>query len=185
MDVANARSFIEYCCSELDKLDTLFQKEWTMRKPEDWMKVQHVGHWTPAENLAHLIRINESYFPIFDAIIEKRYTLSWFPFSKCLTGLTGRMILKSVSRDRLKRMKTFSIWIPESPQDPEEILKTYYRNHRELKTRITLLVSDLHSGTRIASPANPYVQYTLRDALKIIIEHEWRHYAQALEAFES
>ncbi len=183
MKASSAHSFIADCILNLDQLEETFYHEWSHRDPMEWMHRKQEGKWSAAENVMHLVRINESYFPIFDALIEGNYKLNKFPLSRWLSKLSGRMILRSVSRDRSIKRKTLPIWEPQNLHEAAGIFDAYRKNHEELKFRLPNLIPALVAGARIASPANEYIQYALEDALRILIEHEWRHYAQALGAF--
>jgi hypothetical protein len=138
--------------------------------------------WSIAQNMEHLIRVNESYFPIIKSMQEGNYKTAFTGNVGFLVNAFGKMILKSVQPDRKKKTKTFGIWEPDKNKIITHILTRFHAHQLELKQTIIDSRHLLEKGTVISSPANKYIVYKLETAFDIIVAHEERHLEQAKEA---
>src|SRR4051794_28121788 len=68
--------------------------------------------WSIAQNIDHLIRVNETYFLIVAAIENDNYKVPFIARFSFVTNFFGKFILKVVEPERRKKIKTFSIWQP-------------------------------------------------------------------------
>lgn len=142
------------------------------------------GMWSIAQNIDHLIVINESYFPVIDSLQKGTYKTPFMGKFGFLVSFFGKSILKAVQPDRKKKMKTFSIWEPEKSEIPIGILDRFKTHQSELKTRIENSKDLVERGTIISSPANKNIVYKLEKAFDIIVTHEQRHFEQSKEIYE-
>ena len=167
---------------EIDEITEAFKKEFgTLSvKRLNWKPNGHT--WSVAQNIDHLMVINESYFPVIRQIRNHTYSLPWFSKLGFLVDFTGRTILKAVHPDRRKKVKTFSIWEPSSTDLGADILEKFVHHQEELKKFIVASMDLVHTGTVISSPANRNIVYRLDKAFDIIVTHERRHFEQAKEA---
>lgn len=137
--------------------------------------------WSIAQNMHHLIVINETYFPVLDSLQRNDYNLPWIGKIDFLVNFFGKVILNSVSPDRRKKMKTFPIWQPASSDFETTILDSFVDHQQELKKYITSSKDLVENGVVIPSPANRNIVYKLDKAFDIIVTHEQRHFQQAKE----
>ena len=137
--------------------------------------------WSIAQNIDHLIIINETYFPVIDAIRNGTYKSSFLANFGFMVSFFGNTVLKSVQPDRQKKMKTFPIWEPTTSEIPAGILARFENHQSALKKLIENAQDLLDKGVVISSPANKLIVYKLDKAFEIIITHEQRHYEQAKE----
>ena len=137
--------------------------------------------WSIGQVIDHLIRINESYYPVLDALRNGRHSTPWIGKLGFITSFFGRFILASVEPERRKRMKTFPIWEPTSSAVADDIVEQFSAHHRTLISKLDANADLFSKGVIISSPANRYVVYHLDTAIEILIQHEKRHYNQALE----
>jgi hypothetical protein len=137
--------------------------------------------WSIAQNIDHLIVINQTYYPLIKEAKENTLKLPWHGKVKFLVNWFGRMILSSVAPDRRRKMKTFSIWLPGTSQVGPEILSRFEQHQQTLKGLIADSDDLLAKKTVIYSPANQAIVYTLETAFDIIVTHERRHLEQAKE----
>lgn len=136
--------------------------------------------WSIGQNIDHVVRINESYFPTLNQLKDGTYHtpfLGNFPF---ITSMLGNLIYKSVAPDRGKKVKTFPIWEPTESQIDKDITEKFEQHQHELIYQMEQSESFIMAGTVISSPANKNIVYTLEKAFEIIITHERRHYNQAV-----
>lgn len=137
--------------------------------------------WSVAENLEHLIKINETYYPVVAAVRAGTYRTPFLARFGFFTRWMGNMILKAVQPDRQRKMKTFAIWEPTVPiaADTTTLWQRFEVHQAALKQFIADNEDLVLSNTVIASPANPNIVYTLGKAFDIIVTHEARHLEQA------
>lgn len=137
--------------------------------------------WSIAQNIDHLIVINNTFPPIIKAVRDGHYQLPFLGKLGFMVNFLGKMILGSVQPDRKRKMKTFPIWEPGQSNFPSDILARFEKHQEELKRMIESSNDLLDKGTVISSPANKNIVYKLETAYDIITTHERRHLAQAKE----
>lgn len=140
--------------------------------------------WSIAQNIDHLIVINSTYFPTFDALSNGTYSAPLHSKLSFIVKFFGRFVLQSVRPDRKHRIKTFPIWEPSQTQI-NDILKQFIQHQETLKEKISKCENQLGKKVAIASPASNKIVYTIDKALDIICTHEERHLVQALEVMKS
>ena len=137
--------------------------------------------WSIAENLQHLIVINNSYFPVIETIRAGKQKLGFLSGFAFIRNFFGKMILAAVQPDRKKKMKTFPLWEPAQYSSNENLIETFVKHQESLKKLISDAEDLLLKNAVIASPANKNIVYSLADAFEIIVTHEERHVNQAME----
>ena len=78
--------------------------------------------WSIAQNIDHLIIINNTYFPVIDALRNGTHKPPFLAKLGFIVSLFGRTVLKAVQPNRKKKMKTFPIWEPTKSEIPIGIL---------------------------------------------------------------
>ena len=137
------------------------------------------GVWSIADNLRHLIRINESYYPLFEQLKNNELRIS--KIGKWMHKLMGKMILNSVQPDRKKKIKTFNIWEPKSFDREGSTLDAFLSHQESFLLELESLNSFIDENPVLHSPANTSICYSLTQAIDIILTHEERHLNQAKE----
>ncbi|MDQ3393298.1 MAG: DinB family protein [Bacteroidota bacterium] len=136
--------------------------------------------WSIAQNIDHLITLNSSYFPIVEKAAEQRMNLPWHAKLKFITRFFGRILLKSVSPEATKKMKTFSIWEPSESLISKGILERFEINQQKIEAVDIRFKGFAGKGScHFYSPANKNLVYKLSAAFDIIVAHEQRHLNQA------
>lgn len=142
----------------------------------------HDNVWSIAQNIEHIIIINETYFPIFDAIYHNTYAKPFLSRISFIPSILGSFILKSVQPDRKNKIKTFPIWEPN--RSSTGIINVLIEHHKTLITNIERINDRKLEKIIISSPANRHIVYSLSKALEIIATHEKRHLEQAKEILQ-
>jgi uncharacterized damage-inducible protein DinB len=137
--------------------------------------------WSIAQNLHHLIVINESYYPVIESIRANQYKVPFMGKFRFFSSFLGNMILKAVRADRKRKTKTFPIWEPTQSQIEGDILEKFARHQVAFKEFMSQCQDLLEKETIISSPANRNITYSLAAAFDIIVSHEARHLEQAKE----
>lgn len=136
--------------------------------------------WSIAQNMDHLIVINESYFPILNSLQKGTYKTPFIGKFGFIVNILGKTLLKAVQPDRRKKTKTFQIWEPGQSKITDILIK-FEEHQEELKQQIENSEDILKKETVISSPANKNIVYKLKTAFDIIVTHEKRHFEQAKE----
>ena len=141
--------------------------------------------WGVGECLEHIVQSNKQYFPEFDLIAKGGHKNSLWKKISPLSGLWGRMLLKSVSPDTQKKMKTASVFKPSRSSVPLSIISEFVKNNVELAGYIKKFEGVDLKKTKITSPVSGIITYSLADAIKILTTHERRHINQAKKVMET
>jgi len=168
----------------LEELSLKFNKTFGNISEREIHWKPNANAWSIAQNLEHLILINESYFPMIDRLRNKGHKKPFTAKFGFLVNFFGKMILKSVQPETSKKTKTFSIWKPSENSNSEDILVRFTEHQQKLKQKINDSEDLLKQNAVISSPANPKIVYKLDTAFRIIIAHEERHFQQAKKLLE-
>lgn len=140
--------------------------------------------WSIAQNLDHLIIVNETYYPILKSLKERTYKAPFIAKIGFIVSFLGKIVLNAVQPDRHKKMKTFPIWEPNTSTISNDILKRFEIHQNELKQQIEEAKGLIDKGIVISSPANRNIVYKLETAFDIIVSHELRHLEQTKEILQ-
>jgi len=165
--------------NQLDKITQAFEDQFAELNEAQLNWKPDYSTWSIAQNLDHLIVINESYYPIFSKIKIGNFKPPLIGRLGFLVNLIGNSILKSVKPENEKKTKTFGIWEPSQSKIKDDILERFLLHQEELKEQISSLDKYIKSDVAIYSPANKNIPYTLSKAIEIILAHELRHLQQA------
>lgn len=140
------------------------------------------GSWSIAENLAHIIRVNASYYPVFDEILAKQYKPPFIRKIPFVVNAMGNLLQRSMSGTF--KTKTFPMWEPSRQEYDLDVVAEFNRQQMELSAYVQKLDPYFETGLVIQSPANRWLVYTLDQAIDIIIAHEKRHLKQSQKVLE-
>ncbi len=169
---------------KIDQLTKEFKERFGDMEVDELNQKPNAQTWSIAENMQHLIKVNESYDPVLNQVQEGKYKKPFLGKFGFYVNLMGNTILKSVSPQNRKKIRTFPMWEPAKADVGSNIVGDFVKHQKALKDRISSLENLLGKGTVISSPANPNIVYTLDKAFDIMIAHEERHLYQAMEAFD-
>ena len=173
---------IQTWTEQIDSTTKAFQENFQQLSADELNWKPDSKTWSVAQNMHHLIVINQTYYPIIKLVREGTYPLPWIANLKFMVNFFGNFILKSVSPDRKSKMKTFPLWEPSQSNLGGDMLYQFDKHQTELKELIHAN-ADLLDAV-ISSPANKNIVYTLKSAFDIIVTHERRHLQQAKEVNE-
>jgi hypothetical protein len=172
---------IETWIAELRSITGLFLKEFGELTTEELNRKPGPGRWSIAQNIDHLIKTNETYYPVFKDLHDGNYQRSFSAHIPFLPAFFGSLILKTVKPDRKMKGKTFPVWEPSHREADAGILVRFQNHQQVLASQIEKSQPFMEKGSIIHSPANRFIVYKLETAFDIIISHEKRHFNQALE----
>jgi len=140
--------------------------------------------WSIAQNLDHLIVVNETYYPVLASLKAGTYKTPFLAKIGFIVSFLGKTVLKAVQPDRKKKIKTFPIWEPTTSNIIGDILSRFQNHQNELIQKIEEAKELVENDTVISSPANRNIVYKLETAFDIIVSHEQRHLEQAKEILQ-
>jgi hypothetical protein len=140
--------------------------------------------WSIAQNIEHLIVVNETYYPVFASLKMGTYKTPFIAKIGFMVSFLGKTVLNAVQPDRKKKMKTFPIWEPTTSNVISDIINKFQNHQNELIQKIEDSKGIIGKGIVISSPANKNIVYKLETAFDIIISHEQRHLEQAKEVLQ-
>ncbi len=167
--------------NRIDANTALFQQSFSVLSPNQLNWKPTPGIWSIAENIDHLIVVNESYYPLLDNVKNNRYKKPLIAHIPGYAGMMGNIILKAVEPERKKKIKTFPLWEPKKSQITDQILEQFATHQKGLKNFINEHADLVEKNVIISSPVNRNIVYHLPKAFEIMVTHELRHYHQARE----
>lgn len=170
--------------SQLDKVTENFVANFGSFSPEQLNWKPNPQTWSIAQNIEHLIVVNETYYPVLASLKAETYKTPFMGKISFMVSFLGKTVLNAVKPDRKKKMKTFSIWEPTVSEIKGDILSRFENHQTELKQQIEASKGLVEKGTVISSPANKNFVYKLETAFDIIVSHEQRHLEQAKEILQ-
>ncbi len=170
--------------SQIDEITKQTQIEFGAFTDEQLNWKPNSNIWSIAQNLEHLIVVNESYFPVLSSLKAGTYKTPFIAKIGFLVSFFGKTILKAVLPDRQRKMKTFPIWEPGASALDHSNLNRFETHQNELKLQIADAKNLIEQGAVISSPANKNIVYKLETAFDIIVSHEQRHLEQAMEVLQ-
>jgi DinB superfamily len=165
----------------LDNITQQFLTEFGELTSEQLNWKPNSSTWSIAQNIEHLIVVNETYYPVLSSLKSGTYKTPFIAKIGFIVSFLGKTVLKAVQPDRHKKMKTFPIWEPNDSKVSDDILKRFEVHQNELKQKMENAKGFIEKGIIISSPANRNIVYKLETAFDIIVAHEQRHFEQAKE----
>ncbi len=175
------REQITHLLNEIDTVSMQFQATFSALSREQLNWKPEPETWSIAQNIDHLMVVNETYFPIIEQIKEGRYPLPITAKIPYLPNLFARLIYNAVQPTRKRKTITSKNWEPMVTEFDREIIPRFIDYQLKLKHMIEEAEDLLKNRQIIVSPANNYIVYPMDKAFDIIIAHEKRHFNQAME----
>ena len=137
--------------------------------------------WSIAQIIAHIITLNSSYFEYFREIQSGDHILPDIENKEVFAQNAGERMLPFMNRDRLEHANTWDIWEPPSDPIKKDIIHDFEKSQMEFKTLIENLGDLPLTNTYIKYPGHFDLIFKLDDCINFLIEHENRHWNQAIE----
>lgn len=164
---------LEFLTKEAADLFTPVNSEKLFHKPS-------LQQWSIAECLHHLIVSNETYFKIFDEVLNGKFKMNFWQKKSPFTKSIASNMLKTLGPDGKQKFKSPKLFLPSSVKRiPKGILNDFLAHQEKLATYISKLEDEKYKELIISSPAAGLITIPLHTALDILLIHEERHLAQA------
>jgi hypothetical protein len=102
-----------------------------------------------------------------------------------LPSIFGRLMVKTLSPDSQRKLKTPGAARPSSSSIDPQIVDRFIAQQRETLAKMKSLEGLGPAGIIITSPFLSVVVYSLLDTFRLIVAHERRHFAQAQRVMET
>lgn len=135
--------------------------------------------WSAGECIEHLVISNKTYFPEFELAARGEHKNSLWKKITPLSGFWGKMLIKIVSPDNVKKAKAPGIFRPVSSNVSKSIIDDFAAGNEKLINYMNKFRDAEPDKIIISSPVNGFITYSLSDTLKILAYHEERHINQA------
>lgn len=164
---------------EIDLITEDFNQAFGHLTPSDLNWKPAPAIWSIAQNIDHLIVLNESYFPILAQLREGTYAIPFWARFDLIPGILGNLLLKSVQPGQKRKTKTLAQWKPTEHSNFDQILEKFEEHQEKLKAEIDRSKELLEKKAVISSPGHMNIVYRLDKAFDIMVAHEKRHFEQA------
>ena len=135
--------------------------------------------WSIGQCFDHLVKANESYFPLIEQSIKGEQPRTFWESLPLLPTFFGWMLIKFLSPESTKKLKAPGIFQPSSSDIDPHIINNFVKQQNQL-TYLMKETAELDlRRVKITSPAMRFVTYSLLDCYTIIVVHEKRHFQQA------
>ncbi len=136
--------------------------------------------WSMNECFDHIIQSNQKYYDIFDAIARGTYKAGLWAHFPILPRLLGKTVVKRISPDYKGKSQTVPLFYPLKSTYGKNIALDLLEENNILIEKIRPCKEEDLDSVMVASPVTGFVIYSLRDCITILVEHEKRHYNQAM-----
>ncbi len=176
--------FIEETIKRAEKAHELVRTEFGHLSYDQLNWKPSTEQWGIGQCLDHLIVSDSLYFSDLRLIAEKKYKMNgWERFSP-LSGFFGRMLVSQIQEKPRKKYRAPDVFKPESGNIDGVLLERYHKHLDTFLEYVAMFHKLDVDKVRISSPASSFVTYSLRHALQLIIQHQYRHLNQALRVKE-
>lgn len=171
----------EYWKKEIDRVTERFTDSFGSlnRAQLNWKQDKSI--WSIAQNIAHLIRLNNSYFLNFDEIKKGEHIIPGINALNSFVTKSLQALQPYTSIDRVERANTWNIWQPVQEEFSLEILPDFVNHQLDFKKHIDDLQIFFTREAFINYPGETELIFRLEDCIDFLIAHENRHWIQAEE----
>lgn len=135
--------------------------------------------WSIAECIEHLRVTNKLYIVEFEKQFSLKQLATDCSKEQVKHKLFGKLIIKYVDPDNLKKVSTFPVFTPSKSNYTKDTLNSFI----DLQNRFIRLISstkDLDFNKyKMSSPASKLIKENFCDVIEIVRLHDRRHFLQA------
>lgn len=136
--------------------------------------------WSIGQCLDHVVVSDMHYFPTLKTIAAGQYEMKRWEKWNPLRGMFGRMLVLSMQEKPKKKYRTPVIFRPdEQPLQPVNLFERFSKHQDSLIDYMQAFHRTDLDRIQITSPASGLVTYSLRHALIVLMQHQYRHINQA------
>ena len=139
--------------------------------------------WSVAQCFDHLFTSTKGYFPIIESVLagQKRTLWQRVPL---LPGFWGSLLVKSMDPSSTRKVKAPKKFRPAQSDLSSAVINGFIDQQNELAEKMKATEDLDLERIIIGSPVTSAITYSLMDAYRLIVVHEWRHFQQAKRVTE-
>lgn len=134
--------------------------------------------WSIGQCLDHVMRSNDPYFAKFESASQGTYRHRLRERVPVLPGLWGNFVLNIVSPQGKRTVKAPKLTTPAQSAMPADIVESFLLQQKKLAAAYQSLADVDVDRIIVTSPLAPFVTYSMRHAMLILVAHEERHLQQ-------
>jgi hypothetical protein len=139
--------------------------------------------WSVAQCFDHLIVTNRRFFPVLEQAARGRYAGSLWERVSPFSGIFGRIVVSTL-KNQSRKFKAPATIQPSSSSIDAAVLGRFVEHQGELIEHMRAVEGVNLKGLKVTSPIAAFMTYSIFDALRIVVAHEQRHFAQARRVTE-
>ena len=141
--------------------------------------------WSIGQCFDHLIVANRGMLSKIEPVIEGKHKPTFFERLPLLPKLFGRLVIKTVHPDTVKKTKNPGIFDPVQSKLDADVIEKFLEDQEKIIAAIRISGKIDLKCTNMTSPVAAFITYSVHDGFRIIIEHEKRHVGQAKRVMET
>ncbi|MBA4251344.1 MAG: hypothetical protein C0425_06965 [Chlorobiaceae bacterium] len=165
-------------CNSIVREKFLFYSEKKINQRDDEKK------WSIAENIAHLVIVNDSYLSQLEKTISNLSSDENSSGLEINKSFLGRIFLRINNPNSKMRYKTPKIFIPAIQRNDNSIIEKFLQSNEKLILLAEKFSFSNLSDVKVSSPLNSLIKFNIADIYLIINYHNERHLRQAKRVFE-
>lgn len=151
-----------------------------MLNPEQLNWKINPDQWSIAQCLDHLVVSDVLYFPVFKKITAGEHQMTKWEKWNPLNFFMGKMLVTGMQEQPRKKFKSPTLFLPQSTPIDAGIYERYDKHLDSLMGYIANCQPVNLDAVKITSPASPFITFSLRHAIQLLVQHQGRHINQAL-----
>lgn len=167
--------------TEIDLITEKFKRSFYDFTEEEMNYKPKENSWSVSQNIAHIILLNSSYFEHFIEIQSGNHALPTVESMETLAQDSLLTLIPYTSSNSLERTNTWDMWQPSSNFIRKNILLDFEKSQFEFKKHIESFDHLPLANTFIKYPGHLDLIFMLDDCINFLIEHENRHWNQAVK----
>ena len=143
--------------------------------------------WSIAQCLDHLIITDNLYLRELGKINKGSFNKTIWHRIPLIPDILGNLLLKTVSPNNKKKVKTFQVFKPTVSQVSYRITEDFLEHLESMKEVISMIIQKRDINMVMHSPVNNKITLRIRHVLEMLTLHTKRHLIQAgrvLEEFQ-
>ena len=141
--------------------------------------------WSIAQVVDHLLKTNESYFIIPDKMKSEDFKPSLLSKTNFFPKFFGKLILKGVDPNTKRKVKTGGVFEPAQSNLQPDIIEKFNSSQKQLHEFLDNNAEDIKNRKVIPSPLNKHIVYHFDTVIDIIVNHQKRHFNQAMRVLKN
>ncbi len=141
--------------------------------------------WSIGECIDHISNTNQTYFDVYEKIGQGIYQPAFWTRISPFSGMFGKMLIAATEPEAKRKSKTVKVFEPSHSELDKAILEKYEVNNGILISLMKAMDGKDLSKIKIPSPAAAIITYSVKDSIILLVNHEKRHYNQAVKVMKN